>query len=496
MKRHFQIGLFLLQFITAGIFSVSGQNSFPGVELISGKEMIETVKLLAAPDMAGRQPGSPGYALAVDLVKSRFETMGLKPAGEDGYLQHVPSEYVEISENPEFSVIRTEGAYKYTLGTDFVCRGLTGFGDVTAPVVFCGYGISEPGAGYDDYAGVDVKGKIVLVFKQNPEWTIAGVDLSQKYNRYRANKAAAHGAIGILLVSTPLSKDPQRPIGSLMDGEGNYDPEMPQMHISLDVARDLFKGSPVQLSELQHRIDSLKQPQSVQLQTKAHMIIRGEYVPEKTSDNVVGLIEGTDPKLKNQYLVISAHLDHVGKQGPEFYFPGANDNASGSAAVLALAKAFAKSTQRPERSVIFVLYTGEEQGLVGSHYFADHCPVEMDQIIAAINLDCIGFGDSIQVGGGKSNPVLWNAARSLDSLNAKRMIKATWGGGGADLDALFKKGIPGLYFASRYSYTHLHLPSDTPETLNPWLYEELVRLAYRTARIVADGKYEKEKLKP
>lgn len=494
--KYFLNPLFLLLFTAAGFFSAHAQEDVPGVSLIDGKAMLKTVEVLSAPEMEGRQPGSEGYLRAVNYMTEGFAALGLKPAGEEGYLQQVPAEYVNIVEPPVLErIVDGKLAKTYTLGSDFVCRGLTGFANVTAPIVFCGYGISEPAAGYDDYADIDVRGKIVMVFKQNPSWKIGTVDFSQKHNRYRANVAAAHGAVGIILVSTPLSKDPQKPIGSIMDGAGTYDINMPQIHVDLPAAEEYLEGSRWNLKQLQLKIDSLKKPQSIALTSSAHIIVQGEYEPQKNSANVVALLEGSDALLKQQYIVISAHLDHVGKQGHEYYFPGANDNASGSAAVLQLARAYVKSGVPSKRSILFVLYTGEEQGLVGSAYFATHLPVEKDQIVAAFNLDCIAHGDSLQVGGGKSNPILWNMAREQDSLHAKRMIRETWGGGGADLDGLFKLGIPGLYFASRYSYTHLHLASDTPSTLNIELYQNMVQLAYRVTRMVAMGGYSREVIK-
>jgi hypothetical protein len=493
MKSFFKVNAFLLLFMAAGIFSSSAQDSIPGEGLIRSGELINTVKILSDPSMDGRQPGSAGYLRAAEYMRKQFESLGLKPAGQDGYYQQVPSEYVDINEAPLLQLMDGNKVLQsWTAGEDFVCRGLSGFGDVTADVVFCGYGLSEPQAGYDDYAGVDVKGKIVMVFKQNPSWKLNGVDMSQKYNRYRANVAAKHGALGLLLVSLPATPNVQQPIGSLMDGEGTYDIAMPQMHINTELAELLMTGSGKNLKQQQLRIDSLKQPQSLVLKSRVHMVIRGEYHPEVTSPNVVGMLEGRDASLKTQYVVVSAHLDHVGRQGPDLVFPGANDNASGSAAVLQMAKAFVNSGLRPARSVIFVLYTGEEQGLIGSAYFAEHCPVETQQIVAAINLDCIGHGDSIQVGGGKDFPVLWGLAAAADSAHAKLMVKNTWGGGGADLDALYKRKVPGIYFASRYSYTYLHLPTDKVETLNPRLYQELVKTAYRVLVRVAEGGYQRE----
>ena len=209
--------------------------------------------------------------------------------------------------------------------------------------------------------------------------------------------------------------------------------------------------------------------------------------------NIVGLLDGSDPKLKNEYLIIGAHLDHVGSQAG-LLFPGANDNVSGSAAVIELAKAFQTSEIKPKRSIMFLLFAGEEQGLFGSKYFVENLKIDSNKIVAMFNLDSVGYGDSIQVGSGKTSPILWNIARKIDEKKFGLMVKDTWGGGGADLTPFYEKGIPGLYFVSKYSYDHLHQPSDMPETLNPELYEKIVKLAYLMAREVADGNYKREKI--
>jgi Zn-dependent M28 family amino/carboxypeptidase len=279
-----------------------------------------------------------------------------------------------------------------------------------------------------------------------------------------------------------------------MDGEGSYEAGIPQVHIHLEWADELMMGLDSPLEDLQRKIDSLHQPASQAMKTRASIKVAGTYAPHKTSMNVVGILPGSDSILKNEYIVISAHLDHVGRQGSTLFFPGANDNASGSAAVLQLARAFSGVKPSPARSVIFVLYTSEEQGLIGSAWFAEHCPVNTDKVVAALNMDCIAYGDSIQIGNGESNPNLWKLARTQDSLHSKLSVNRTWHGGGADLDGLYKRSVPGLYFVTTRSYDHLHLPSDTPETLNNDLYTELVKLVFRVSRQIATGDYTKEKV--
>jgi Zn-dependent M28 family amino/carboxypeptidase len=249
----------------------------------------------------------------------------------------------------------------------------------------------------------------------------------------------------------------------------------------------------ISINECQTKIDQGKAPFSFFTRRNAGIMVSADYSKLAKTMNVVGMIEGNDPKLKNEFLIIGAHLDHVGSQAG-LLFPGANDNASGSAGVLELAEAFQKSELRPRRSIVFVLFASEEQGLFGSKHFVEDLKMDTNKVVAMFNLDCIGYGDSIQVGNGKSSPELWKLADEIDKINSNLIVKDTWSGGGADLTPFYEKGIPGLYFVSRYSYDHLHLPTDTPETLNPVLLESIVKLAYLIAREVADDNYLREKV--
>ena len=183
---------------------------------------------------------------------------------------------------------------------------------------------------------------------------------------------------------------------------------------------------------------------------------------------------------------MGAHLDHVGSQAGKIFFPGANDNASGSAALLQIARAFSSLKEKPKRSIIFVFFASEEQGLNGSKFFADNMPFSKEKVKAMINMDCVGYGDSIQVGGGESAPSFWNIAKQIDTDNDRLLVTRTWKGGGADAEPFFSKGIKTLYFVTTNSYKHLHMLTDTPETLNQNLFEAITRLAYLTAMNIAN----------
>jgi Zn-dependent M28 family amino/carboxypeptidase len=147
---------------------------------------------------------------------------------------------------------------------------------------------------------------------------------------------------------------------------------------------------------------------------------------------------------------------------------------------------------KPKRSILFILFSNEESGLHGAKYYAENPLVPIEKTVAMFNNDCVGHGDSIQIGNGRSAPQLWQLTRSIDSLYTKGMIMRTWNGGGADAEPFHSKGIPSLYFVTYFSYTHLHLMSDKPETLNPVVFEKICKLGYMSAYEVSMGNYVRE----
>ena len=478
--------------------SSSGEpNESAAVATITAEDLLTKVTRLSDPALSGRLPGTDGYQAAAMDMAARFAELGLEPGGEDGYFQHLPIESNVVLPGCRLTRLEEGHAVKdYTLGDDYIFRGFTGAGDVAAEVVFCGYGLSAPERGYDDYADVDVAGKIVLVFKQGPGWKIDDDGWgSASHPRPKALTAAEHGAVAVLMVSKPGGSRVQPLIGSVMHGAGDQPGDMPQVQVSLAVAADLL-GGPDVLEDLQTRIDIERAPASHATNTWVALKVETQYEKEADTVNVVGLLPGTDPVLKDEYLVLGAHLDHVGTQGGTLLFPGANDNASGSAAVLEMAEAFVHGGVEPRRTVIFVLFSGEEQGLIGSKAYAENPARPLDKTVAMFNLDCVAHGDSISAGNGKSAPVLHRLVKDLDADHANLTVAGTWGGGGADAAPFHDRGVPAVYFASRHSYTHLHLASDTVETLNPDLYRELTRLAFRAAERVAAGDYEREEIVP
>lgn len=443
------------------------------------------------------------------MVAERFQNLRLRPGGGlrdslgtlvytvsgadqgliEAYFQDLEIEYNPIEECA-LTLVRTDGtARELRLGRDFACRGLTGSGHLSAPVVFAGYGLSFPEKGYDDYAGIDVRGQVVLAFKEPPPFEVDSTGWGEEWMPApKGRVAAAHGGVALLFVSRPNQEHPQRPIGSMLEGDAPHDPDLPRLQVDLDTAGEMVASAGLSLAELENRIDSTRAPASRPLEISARIRVQAHYEARQPSVNVIGILEGSDPLLKDEYVVLGAHLDHVGSQGDVVY-PGANDNASGSAVVLAAASALSRGvaggTTPPRRSIVFGLWSSEEAGCLGARRFVDQLPMARGRIVAYLNFDCVGHGDSIEVGGGKSYPGLWEAARALDSRASGLVVAQTSEGGGADADPFEEAGIPNLYFASRFSYTHLHVPSDTPQTLNPALLEAIARLGTDVARGVA-----------
>ncbi len=484
----------IISFIT---MNITAQHNYNKVNLnnIDINSMINTVSYLASPELEGRMAASPGYFLAAKFCSARFNQYGLKPINEDSYFQSFFVEYNEIKEPILLKLIDNDKTKEYKLGRDFIFRGFTGGGNVTGEVVFCGYGISQPEIGYDDYEGIDVKDKIVMVFKYHPRWNNEKGKFINGNPREKAAIAFKHGAKAIFFISFPNDNEPQKPIGSVISGSGEQNTNFPEVHIDLAVANNFFYGSKKSLKELQNIIDSTKKPSSVNLNKKANILVNTAYSKEKETVNIIGYIPGSDYKLKDEYVILGAHLDHVGKQGDTLYFPGANDNASGSAALLEVAKAFSLSELKPKRTLVFILFSSEESGLQGAEYYLNNPIFPLENTVAMLNMDCIGYGDSIQLGNGKSSPLLWELAKNISKNNDLPTVSQTWSGGGADATPFHQKGIPALYFVTTNSYDHLHYMTDKPETLNKALYHKIAKLVYLTMVELGNGNYSREPIK-
>ncbi len=442
--------------------AAAGDSTQAGPVLFSGANALGTVQELCRPVYAGRLTGTAEATRAAEWIGSRLAGWGLTPAGDDrGWLQIYPMIVTQQLERAQMDLLKGEyGPVSYQEGNDFTVYLNSGSGKVTAPVLFVGFGISEPALGRDDYAGVDARGKILLIYRGLPagdqDWEFANE------RDYKMRTAAAHGAVGVLM----LDRGDWPIRGGTIHEEG-YFAQLPALNISKKVARDLFAGS---FRDLDAVIRDLPQkPNSFTLQRTLKLQVRMRRIEPGRGENVVALLPGSDPVLRDEYILLGAHMDHngVGKDG--HLYPGADDNASGTAVVMELARVFAAQPDRPKRSLIFVTFGGEEQGLRGSRYFASHLPVPPGHIAAMLNFDMEGAGDGGAAMGGRNYmpEVFRELTRNWsDSLLGKTRFGRGWGGSGSDHYHFIEQGIPAIYFSSTGGHPWYHAMEDQPQTLN------------------------------
>jgi len=472
---------------------VFSQNSASiGAGIIKQEELIQTIGFLSSSRFRGRLPGSVEYEQAARYVATRLKNAGIKPVGQQTMLQYFNDEVNLIHEASCF-IISNNGRpiIPLALGEDFVCRGFTGSGHVKGEAVFAGFGIKHPN--YDDYRNINIKGKIAVVFKSAPPWASETGSWGDTSPRAKARIAKEQGAAGIIFIADPTIFLPTMIYGSIACGEGPHLSDFPMIQISDRATDSLFAELPVKVANLYGQICQDKAPHSIELGRSVLVNVKAEYFAEKPTANVVGISIGSDSLLKNEYVVLGAHLDHVGYQGEKLYFPGANDNASGVAALIAIAETLEKSKVKIKRSIIFIAFSSEESGLRGSKYFVDHSPVDLSKVVAMLNFDCVGQGDSIAIGGRLSFPKLWKKAKKIDKHATRLLSTRTFGGGGADAEAFYRAGISTLYFNTTNGYKYLHSPNDRAETINPELMEKIARLGYLLTIDLANGRYKGER---
>jgi hypothetical protein len=372
------------------------------MQQVSPDDIKAHITYLADDKLKGRGPGTEGYQMAVDYVVGQLKGLDVKPAGENNtWLQTVRLRKAFIGDASLSISNGPSNSASITKGKDYVVypNPLLPQVSVSAPLAFVGYGISEPSLGYDDYAGLDVKGKIVIITRGAPEKFSSSVSAHVMNASQILKVAAQHGAVGVIMASadsTARVANISRGVYSIMDDKGavsvsrTFYSKQLSLYASINYA--LFNALLQQAGKnLQDVLPALKagQPASMLLKANVSASLSSTY-QDILSYNVIGKIEGSDPKLKNEYVVHSAHLDHLGigtpVQGDSIY-NGAHDNASGVASVISIAKIYHNIKLKPKRSILIVLVTGEELGDLGSNYFAKHPTVPVKSMVADVNTD-------------------------------------------------------------------------------------------------------------
>jgi len=446
---------------------------------------------LASDKMKGRFTGSDEERKAGNYIKEQFAAYGLKPLFINSYFQEFPFiEKIELTKNNSVSIKTPLYLKKLIIKKDFITVPFSGNGNAKSNVIFVGYGISAPELNYDDYDKINVNGKIVIVLRSHPE-NDSTKSAFEKYSsmRFKASIAKEKGAAAIIFVNQKKNDDEL--IQLRYDGAPGIK-NFPAVQVKREFIENIFEQEGLNFAEIQKQIDSQKKPHSIEFVDVTISITTEVKEIEKEGRNVAGYLEGNSPNLKDEYLVIGAHYDHLGidqllssslyKGKDKQIHNGADDNASGTSGLLELAEKFSSIKNSLKRSIIFIAFSGEELGLLGSTYFTNNLLIPKENIIAMLNLDMVGRLDSVKkltvIGAGTSSK--WKELLNKNNKYNFELNLSDDGSGGSDHQAFLNKNIPVLFFFTGI-HSDYHRPSDDADKINYEGESEVIKFVFDIA---------------
>jgi len=490
-----------------------GSNQLVGEKAITPELIKKHVYYLASDALKGRNTPSAELDTAAHYIADEFKACGLQPVN-DSYFQKVNLAIVNLGPDNHLKITRNGEEKSFRIKEEFTPFEITANKEVNAQIVFAGYGITAPEYNYDDYTNIDVNGKIVFVLRHEPGEEDSGsifngikpTDYSNVKEKVRIAKE--HGAIGVLVATDPLNHTSLTPRGfpwlSLsknipedaipMNLSFDEDLKIPVVHVGEEVINLLF-GSVEKLKEIQVELDSMLNSKSFEIPDAVVSVKTSTKVKEMPTQNVVGIIVGTDPVLKDEIIIIGAHYDHVGykKNQPDttdIIFNGADDNASVTSGVLAIAAGFAAMKQKPKRTVLFLTFAGEEKGLLGSTAYIEKPLFPLNKTVAMLNLDMIGRNgeDTLYIIGQPQSPDLVNIIVEENKYVGMALIfNQEKNIGGSDHVSFSKKKIHSIFYHTGI-HADYHRVTDNPEFINFKKAAKVARLAFRTAWNIANHK--------
>ncbi len=457
---------------------------------VSAERIAHHVEFLASDKLQGRRAGTPAADQAADYIARQFRGSNLKPAATAGFLQtftFVAS--VKLGANNSFQMKAPGVSRAFKVTEDFMPLAFSSSARASGQVVFAGFGIGAPELQYDNYSGLEVAGKIVMVMRGSPEgdnphgrfsdYTTPGLEIQKK-----TLKAREKGASGIIFVSDEERFSEDR-LSRLHHDLNFLDAGIPALAVTQQVAQAILSAGGSTLAELQRRAKETAAPsvvRDVELEFKTDVV-----KVEGKAENVVGILQGSDPALSSECIVIGAHYDHLGLGGSESLAAkpegqihhGADDNASGTSVLIELARVMSANRPGFKRSIVFIAFSGEELGLLGSAAYTRNPAVPLKSTVAMLNMDMVGRlrNGSLFVGGVGTSPA-WQPL--LDKLNGSGAAAASGGIGSqsrfqlgigqdgfgpSDHQSFYVKDLPVLFFFTG-SHDDYHKPSDTADKIN------------------------------
>lgn len=447
---------------------------------ITALDIQQHIQYLTSEELAGRKPGERGSQLAAEYIRKQFKSYGLTPGSHNGtYFQYFNIVSALSAGKNNICEINVNGRLlQCELNEDFRPMSISSDTSVSGSLVFVGYGISSDTLNYDDYADVDVKYKIVMLLRFTPDYgtkesKFYGYETMQK----KAFTAREKGAIGIIVVTGTADED--KPVLLPLKVERRTTVcGLPVVNLKSTIADSILFLAGIQstLKKIQLEIYETKKPFSFEI-PNTQVTLNTEVVRHYSSTpNVIGLLEGSDPVLKDECIVVGAHYDHIGMGGegsgsmmPDTIaiHPGADDNASGTAGMLELAQYFAAHRNLLKRSVLFIAFSAEEMGILGSTHYTQNPVFPLEKTVAMINLDMIGrMRESTLVVEGTGTSPLWEQLLWKENPDTTLRLKLKPSGfGPSDHASFYAKGIPILFFFTNV-HEDYHRPSDVWQKIN------------------------------
>ena len=447
----------------------------PVVDEITVEELHDHVAFLASDSLKGRKPGTPECNTAAEYIRNQFSKAGLRLLEDNGFQYFDVVTSVEAGAGNSLSF----DDFKATLNEDFLPLAFSKDTSTQAGIVFADYGFDfdEDSVSWHSYNDLDVKGKYVLILRGDPD-PERGNSIFESYNslRHKLLIAKDKGALGVLFVSG-TKIDPDDELIELTVNDGRSSAGIQVVHIKRTVADLLLKAQNVTIEGLEEELNTNRQPKPLDLNKVVRLST--EVVKRKaTTQNVIALLPGSDPALKNEYIVIGAHYDHLGMGGvgsgsrrPDTLaiHNGADDNASGVASIIEIAEKMASVRKQLRRNVIFIAFSAEEMGLLGSKYFTDHPVTDIKNIKAMLNLDMVGSLNketkSLTIGGTGTAIGLSDLVKQWDDTTKLVVKQSTEGYGPSDHASFYMKDIPVLFFFTGVTEEY-HTPDDDVDSLN------------------------------
>ncbi|MCE7933879.1 MAG: PDZ domain-containing protein [Chlorobi bacterium CHB2] len=460
---------------------------------ISEDQLRDDVKYLASDALEGRRAATPANLKAAGFLAERFRAVGLRNApGLQNYFHRFSyTTGVELGDRTQLLLLNANGVRPLQLGTEYNPMGFSSVGSVQGDLVFVGYGITNPEAKYDDYAGVNVNGKIAVAMRYGPDGNNPHSSFAEHMSFMAKVRAArSHGATALIVINQPNEEKKLYPL-MLERAGSNFG--LPVLFATSPAFDDVRDPQEQPLKEVQLQIDSLKRPNSFPISGWRADLNVDLRVNRDSIPNVIGVLPGTDPKLKDEVVVIGGHFDHLGWGGEgslahnhdSAIHHGADDNASGTAAVLALAEYFAKKGGN-RRTLVFCGFNAEEEGLLGSAALVANFPYPIQNVVAMVNMDMIGRLDSntLVMHGIGTSPE-WEPMVKRLNRNRFTLKLVPDGFGPSDHSSFYAKDIPVLFYFTNL-HKDYHRPSDTWEKVNYPGLKQIVELVAENVSAV-DG---------